>query len=58
VPSWAVEGMIVKRELVEYKRLNQSTSKLEKTIKTRIRAVDRGVKEFSEEGLRLVIEKY
>jgi hypothetical protein len=29
VPSWAVKGTIVKRELVEYEGLNQSTGKLE-----------------------------
>jgi len=58
VPSWAVKGTIVKRELVEHKGLNQSTGKLEKTMRTRMRAVDRGVREFLEEGLRLVVENY
>lgn len=58
VPSWAVEGTMVKREQYEFEGRNEKTGQLEKTVRTRARAVDRGVTEFSEANLSLVIEKY
>ena len=58
VPSWAVAGTIVKKEQFEFEGKNEKTGEVEKTSRTRTRAVDRGVTEFSEENLRLVMEKY
>jgi len=58
VPSWVVEGTIVKKEQYEGEGRNLKTGELEKTMRTRTRGVDRGVLEFSEENLGLVTEKY
>jgi tRNA(His) guanylyltransferase len=58
VPAWAVEGTIVKKEQYEYEGKNLKTRELEKTTRTRTKAVDRGVTTFSEENLNLVTEKY
>ncbi|KAF2830869.1 hypothetical protein CC86DRAFT_367514 [Ophiobolus disseminans] len=58
VPTWAIEGCLMKREQYQHEGVNLKTGKKEKTTRTRKRAVDRGVKEFSEENLRLVTEKY
>jgi tRNA(His) guanylyltransferase len=58
VPSWAVEGTIVKRELFEVEGKNEKTGEMEKSLRTRTRAVDKGVTEFSGENLRLVTERY
>ncbi|OCL13950.1 hypothetical protein AOQ84DRAFT_74164 [Glonium stellatum] len=58
VPSWALEGTIVKKELFEHSGLNQKTGEVEKTMRTRTRAVDIGITEFSEKNLRLVTNKY
>jgi tRNA(His) guanylyltransferase len=58
VPSWAPEGTVVKREHFEGEGRNEKTGEIEKMVRTRARAVDRGVVEFSEANLRLVTEKY
>ena len=58
VPAWAVAGTLVKRELVMVEGLNEKTGERVSTSRTRVAAVDKGVREFSEENLRLVTEKY
>jgi tRNA(His) guanylyltransferase len=58
VPAWAVEGCLMKRERYEHEGLNPKTGKMEKAVRTRKRAVERGVRDFTEENLRLVTEKY
>ena len=58
VPKWAVEGTLVKKEQFEHEGRNQKTGETEITVRSRTRAIDRGVTEFSEENLKLVTEKY
>lgn len=58
VPRWAVEGSLLKREQVEHEGVNKKTGQIEKTLRTRTRVEDRGVRTFSEENLRLVTDKY
>jgi tRNA(His) guanylyltransferase len=58
VPKWAIEGCLVKREQFEHRGLNMKTGVMEKTMRTRARVEERGVREFSEENLKLVSEKY
>ncbi|KAF2642717.1 Thg1-domain-containing protein [Massarina eburnea CBS 473.64] len=58
VPKWAVEGSLMKREQFEHEGVNLKTGEREATTRTRTRVEDRGVTTFSEEGLRLVNEKY
>ena len=49
VPSWAVEGATVKKELFEDSGLNQKTEEAEKAVRTRTGEVDMGVTVFGEE---------
>jgi tRNA(His) guanylyltransferase len=58
VPKWAVEGCLMKRELCEHEGVNVKTGKVEKTVRTRTRVEERGVRVFDEAGLRLVRERY
>ncbi|KAF2494477.1 hypothetical protein BU16DRAFT_550439 [Lophium mytilinum] len=58
VPSWAVEGCIVKRELVEHVGRNGKTGEAETTRRSRAKVVDMGMRTFSDENLRLVVKKY
>jgi tRNA(His) guanylyltransferase len=58
VPKWAIEGCLVKREQVGHEGVNLKTRQKEKTLRTRIRVEDRGVKEFTDENLRLVTERF
>lgn len=58
VPSWAVEGTIVKRERFVHEGVNGKSGEVERSVRTRMRAEDRGVRVFDEEGLRLAGEKY
>lgn len=58
VPRWAVEGCLLKREQVKHEGVNLKTGETEVTMRTRVRVEERGVREFSEEGLKLVTEKY
>lgn len=58
VPRWAIEGSLLKREQVEHEGVNKKTGKVEKTLRTRTRVEDRGVRTFSAENLRLVTDKY
>ncbi|KAJ4381853.1 hypothetical protein N0V86_003219 [Didymella sp. IMI 355093] len=58
VPKWAIEGSLLKREQVEHEGMNKKTGKVEKTLRTKIRVEDRGVRTYSAENLRLVTDKY
>jgi tRNA(His) 5'-end guanylyltransferase len=58
VPSWALEGTIVKKEQYEWEGSNPKTGEVEKTLRMRTRAVDKGVRKFSAANLALVTEKY
>ncbi|OAL52208.1 Thg1-domain-containing protein [Pyrenochaeta sp. DS3sAY3a] len=58
VPKWAIEGCVMKREQYEHEGVNGATGAVEKTLRTRTRVEHRGVREFSEENLKLVSEKY
>jgi hypothetical protein len=58
VPKWAVEGCLVKREQFEHEGVNLTTGEVEKTLRTRMRVEARGIRVFSEEGLKLVNDKY
>lgn len=58
VPKWAIEGCLIKREQYEHEGVNLKTGKKEKTTRTRKKAVDRGVREFSEENLRLITDRH
>jgi tRNA(His) guanylyltransferase len=58
VPRWAVEGCLMKREQFEHEGVNGKTGEVEKTVRSRVRVEERGIREFGEEGLRIVGEKY
>lgn len=58
VPKWALEGSLIKREQFEHEGVNLKTGETELTMRTRTRVEDRGVREFSEDNLRLITEKY
>ena len=58
VPKWAIEGSTVKRETHPHEGFNPKTGETEVTMRTTTRVEDRGVRDFSEENLRLVTGKY
>lgn len=58
VPSWAIEGTTVKKELFEHKGFNRKTGRTVKTAEVRLRAVDKGVREFSDENLKMMTALY
>lgn len=58
VPKWAIEGCLVKREQTEHWGKNGKTGEMERTFRTRVRVEERGVREFGEEGLRLISERF
>jgi tRNA(His) 5'-end guanylyltransferase len=58
VPRWAIEGCLMKREQYEHQGLNLKTGEVEKTLRTRPRVEERGVRDFSDENLRLITDKY
>ncbi|OAK96153.1 hypothetical protein IQ06DRAFT_230605 [Phaeosphaeriaceae sp. SRC1lsM3a] len=58
VPRWAVEGCLLKREQFEHEGVNGKTGEVEKTVRTRVRVEERGVREFSEANLRVVEGKF
>ncbi|KAF9700089.1 hypothetical protein EKO04_001256 [Ascochyta lentis] len=58
VPRWAVEGCLLKREQVEHEGVNLKTGKVEKTLRTRTRVEERGVRVYSTENLKLVTDKF
>ncbi|KAH8883338.1 hypothetical protein GQ53DRAFT_430623 [Thozetella sp. PMI_491] len=57
-PLWAREGTLLKREKYEVTGLNQSLGVQETALRSRVKAVDKGVLEFSSENLKLVTAKY
>jgi hypothetical protein len=58
VPKWAVEGCLIKREQYEHQGVNLRTGAVEKTLRTRTRVEERGVRVFDDAGLKLIAEKY
>jgi tRNA(His) guanylyltransferase len=58
VPSWAVEGSMVKKERYKHEGKNLKTGAVEQTVRTRMKVVDHGVRELSEENLKLVTDKF
>ncbi|KAF2449322.1 Thg1-domain-containing protein [Karstenula rhodostoma CBS 690.94] len=58
VPSWAVEGSLVKWEQFEHEGVNLKTGEKAITKRTRSRVEDRGVREFSKDNLKLVTQKF
>ncbi|ORX95135.1 tRNAHis guanylyltransferase-domain-containing protein [Clohesyomyces aquaticus] len=58
VPKWVIAGTVLKREQFEHEGVNLKTGEREVTRRTRTRAEDWGVREFSEDNLKLVTEKY
>jgi tRNA(His) guanylyltransferase len=58
VPAWALEGTLVKKEQYEHEGKNLKTGEVEMTLRTRTRAVDRGITEASAANLTLITEKY
>jgi tRNA(His) guanylyltransferase len=58
VPAWAAEGTLVKREMVEIEGLNPKTGLTEKALRTRFRAIDRGITRLDSEGVDMVTSKY
>lgn len=58
VPKWAIEGCLLKREQHEHEGVNLKTGQLEKTFRTRTRVEERGIRDFGDEGLKLVMDKY
>lgn len=58
VPKWAIEGSLLKLEQIEHEGVNKKTSQVEKTLRTRTRVKDRGVRSYLAENLKLVTNKY
>lgn len=58
VPRWALEGCLLKREQVEHEGVNLKTGRTEKTLRTRTRVEERGLRTFSAENVRLVTGKF
>lgn len=58
VPRWAIEGCLLKREQVEHEGVNLKTGEIEKTLRTRTRVEERGVRKFSLENLKLVTDRF
>ncbi|KAI4925322.1 hypothetical protein J4E85_007200 [Alternaria conjuncta] len=58
VPKWAIEGCLIKRERYEHEGVNLKTGEVEKTFRTRTRVEERGIREFGDEGLKLVTSRY
>ena len=58
VPKWAIEGCLIKREQYEHEGVNLKTGETEKTFRTRTRVEERGIREFGDEGLKLVTSRY
>ncbi|KAI4710714.1 hypothetical protein J4E89_004303 [Alternaria sp. Ai002NY15] len=58
VPRWAIEGCLIKREQYEHEGVNLKTGETEKTFRTRTRVEERGIREFGDEGLKLVTSRY
>jgi len=58
VPRWAIEGCLVKREQYKHEGMNLKTGENEKTFRTRTRVEERGIRDFGDEGLKLVTSRY
>lgn len=58
VPKWAVAGSLIKWERFEHQGVNLKTGQQELTVRSRTRIEDRGVREFSQDNIRLVAEKF
>ena len=58
VPKWAIEGCLVKREQYEHEGVNLKTGEIEKTSRTRTRVEERSIREFGDEGLKLMTSRY
>ncbi|KAI1214411.1 glycoside hydrolase family 55 protein [Annulohypoxylon truncatum] len=58
VPKWAIEGCLVKRTLYQQEGSNPQTGQRERMGQMKTNVVERGVEEFSAEGLKLVTERY
>jgi tRNA(His) guanylyltransferase len=58
VPRWAIAGSMVKWEQYEHEGVNPKTGEKAIAIRTRTRAEDRGVREFSEKNLKLVRQRF
>jgi tRNA(His) guanylyltransferase len=58
VPAWALEGCLIKREQYQHEGINGKTGAKETTSRTRLKVEERGVREFSDENLRLVSERF
>jgi tRNA(His) guanylyltransferase len=58
VPRWALEGCLLKREQVEHEGVNLKTGATERTLRTRTRVEERGVRTFSAENVRLVTGRF
>ncbi|CAG5140039.1 uncharacterized protein ALTATR162_LOCUS621 [Alternaria atra] len=58
VPEWAIEGCLMKREQYEHEGVNLKTGEVEKTLRTRTRVEERGIRVFGHEGLKLVTDRY
>jgi tRNA(His) guanylyltransferase len=58
VPSWAVEGSMVKKEKYDFEGRNLKTGDMEMTVRTRTRVEDRGIIKFSEANLKLITDRF
>ena len=58
VPKWAIEGCLIKREQYEHEGVNPKTRMTERTLRTRTKVEQRGVRVFNEEAIKIVTEKY
>jgi tRNA(His) guanylyltransferase len=58
VPKWAIEGCLIKREQYQHEGVDPRTGGKETTLRTRAKVVDRGVREFSADNLKLVTDKF
>jgi tRNA(His) guanylyltransferase len=58
VPKWGIEGCLMKREQFEHEGKNMKTGEVEKTFRTRTRVEERGIKDFNDEGLKIIGDKY
>lgn len=58
VPKWAVEGSMVKKEKFLHEGKSLKTGELETTERTRLKVLDRGIRCFSDENLKLITERF
>jgi len=58
VPKWAVEGSLIKRQMVEIEGMNPKTGQTEKAWRTKMVVLDRGMTKLTPETVDLVTAKY